>query len=59
MCRFAPNRKDLYKILSSSHNCNEEHIVEEMRLFKTNLLACINHLVAFYHDNNLENEAVV
>ncbi|KAI4461654.1 glycolipid transfer protein-related [Holotrichia oblita] len=59
MCRFAPTRKELYKILSSGHTHTKEHIVEEMRLFKTNLLACINHLVTFYHDNNLENEAVV
>ncbi|KRT80565.1 hypothetical protein AMK59_8091 [Oryctes borbonicus] len=59
MCRFAPNRKELYKILASTHTYNEEHVVAGMRVFKTNLLICINHLVKFYRDYNLENEAVV
>ncbi|GJQ80414.1 hypothetical protein Trydic_g12273 [Trypoxylus dichotomus] len=59
MCRFAPNRRGLYKILASGNTYNEEHVVAGMRVFKTNLLDCINHLITFYRDHSLENEAVV
>lgn len=59
MCRFAPTRRELYQILTSTKMYTDDNIVENMRIFKTNLLTCIYHLVKFYHDNSLENEAVV
>ncbi|XP_022914625.1 glycolipid transfer protein A isoform X2 [Onthophagus taurus] len=58
MCRFAPKRRELFKIIAPETQ-NETEIMQNMNIFKTNLLTAINYLINFYEEHELETTTVV
>ncbi|KAF2884441.1 hypothetical protein ILUMI_21739 [Ignelater luminosus] len=59
LSRLVPHRKVLLKYIALDKDNCEEYVLRDMKAFTVNLRICVNHLIEFYRDNELESEAKV
>lgn len=57
MSRFVPARRDLFYTLALQKHNRDEHVLRDMRVFTTELSACVFKLIDFYTEHNLESDA--
>ncbi|KAJ3642538.1 hypothetical protein Zmor_025306 [Zophobas morio] len=54
LSRFAPNRQQLFYHLGLEKHNKEEHVLRDMRVFTCRMAACVQKLVDFYREHDLE-----
>ncbi|RZC35792.1 GLTP domain containing protein [Asbolus verrucosus] len=54
LSRFTPNRRHLFYTLALEKHNKDEHVIRDMRIFTQKMSMCVQKLIDFYQENELE-----